>query len=86
MFEDCSNPCVEAAEVALQACGVKVLMQSGTLEEDLRVLLSASQLAGGRSSFAYAIAYLSERLRRRIFLNRSWGAAKLGRYANSVLK
>jgi hypothetical protein len=67
VFEDYSNPCVEAAEAALRACGVKVLMQSGTLEEDLRVLLSASQLVGSRCSFADAIAYLSERLQRAHF-------------------
>jgi hypothetical protein len=76
VFEDCSNPCVEAAEAALRARGVKVLMQSGTLGEDLKVLLSASQLVGGRSSFAYAIACLSERLRRAHFFEPRWWSMK----------
>ena len=51
-------------------------MQSGTLGEDLKVLLSASQLVGGRSSFAYAIACLSERLRRAHFFEPRWWSMK----------
>jgi hypothetical protein len=67
VFEDRGNPCVDAAEAALRERGVEVLLQSGTLEEDLRLLLSASRLAAGRGSFAHMVAHLSERLHKAYF-------------------
>ena len=82
VFEDRCNPCIPAAQMALQERGVEVLLQSGTLAEDLRLLLSATRLVAGRGSFAHMIAQLSERLRKVYFFEkgrksdasaRAWG-------------
>jgi glycosyltransferase involved in cell wall biosynthesis len=70
VFEDRGNPCIEAAETALNARGVEVLVQSGTLAEDLRVMFSARRLAAGRGSFAYMIAHLSGLLRKVYFFEK----------------
>jgi len=70
VYEDRSNPCIEATEVALKARGVEVLMQSATLTEDLQVMLSATRMASGRGSFGEMIAHLSGRLRRAYFFER----------------
>jgi len=70
VFEDRSNPCIEAAEAALRHRGIEVLLQSGSLADDLRLLMSATCLVGGRGSFAYMIAHLSGRLRRAYFFER----------------
>ena len=78
VFEDRSNPCIDAAEAALRKRGVEVLLQSGTLEEDLRLLLSASRLVAGRGSFAHMVAHLSERLRKAYFFEQG----RSGYYAN----
>ena len=71
VFEDRSNPCIDAAEAALRQRGVEVLLQSGTLEEDLRLLLSASHLVAGTGSFAHMVAHLSERLCKAYFFGKA---------------
>jgi len=70
VFEDRGNPCIDAAEGALRKRGVEVLLQSGTLEEDLRLLLSASRLVAGIGSLAHMVAHLSERLRKVYFFGK----------------
>lgn len=70
VFEDRANPCIDATEAALRSRGVEILVQSGSLEDDLRLLLSARRLVAGRGSFAYWVAHLSERLRRAYFLHK----------------
>jgi hypothetical protein len=69
VYEDRSNPCIADVEAALQSRGIKVLVQSGTLEEDVRLLLSASALVAGRGSFAFMVAHLSKRLRKAYFFH-----------------
>lgn len=64
VFEDRGNPCIDAAEAALRQNGLEVIVQSGTVEDDLRVLLSAQRLVGGRGSFIPMTAHLSDRLQR----------------------
>jgi hypothetical protein len=64
VYESRANPCVNAVEARLRAAGVPVEIQSGTLEQDLSVLLSARRLVAGRGSFCDAVAALSERLER----------------------
>src|SRR4029079_17701107 len=60
--EDRANPCIAATEAALQSRGIQVLVQSGALADDLRVLLSARRMVGGRGTFIHMVAHLSERL------------------------
>ena len=64
VYEDRANPCIAAIENALKSRGIEVLIQSGSLAGDLRVLLSGRRLVAGRGSFIYMIAQLSQRLRR----------------------
>lgn len=71
VFEDRGNPCVDAIEAALRSRGIEVMMQSGTLAEDLRILMSARRLVAGRGTFAYWVAHLSERLRRVYILHKA---------------
>jgi hypothetical protein len=67
VYEDRSNPCIEVVENALRAKGIEVLLQSSSLAEDLRLMMSARTLVAGRGSFAYMLAHLSSRLRRVYF-------------------
>ena len=64
VFQDRSNPTVAAAEEALKARGIEVLMQSSSLGADLRVLLNARCLVGSFGSFCQGIAALSTRVQR----------------------
>jgi hypothetical protein len=64
VFENRSNPCINAVEAVLRSRGIEVLVQSGSLEDDLRVLFNAQTLVAGRGSFVYMMAHLSDRLRR----------------------
>ena len=64
MAEDRGNPCVDAVETSLHANGIDVVCQSASLEEDLRVVLSARRLVIGRGTFASTIATLSSHLRK----------------------
>jgi hypothetical protein len=64
LSEDRGNPCIDASEATLRQRGLEVIVQSGTLEDDLRVLLSARRLVGGRGSFVPMAAHLSDRLQR----------------------
>ncbi len=64
VFEDRANPCVDAVEAWLQKHRLEAFTQSGSLEEDLRVLLSARRLVIGHGTFGSSIAMLSNHLRR----------------------
>lgn len=64
VFEDRANPCIDAADAWLQRRGLEVVIQSGSLEEDLRVLFSARRLVIGQGTFGSSVAMLSTRLRR----------------------
>lgn len=69
VFEDRGNPCVDAVEQALRARNIDVKIQSGSLAEDIRVLMSVKCIAAGTGSFIPAIAQLSSRLRRQYFFD-----------------
>jgi hypothetical protein len=62
VFEDRRNPTIAGAEEALRLRGVEVIVQSGTLTDDLRVLLSARRLVASVGTFVPAVALLSPRL------------------------
>ncbi len=64
VFEDRANPCIEAVEEWLRRHGLEAVIQSGSIEEDLRILLSARRLVIGHTSFASSVAMLSTQLRR----------------------
>jgi hypothetical protein len=64
VFEDRANPCIDAAEAWLKARRLEVVTQSSSLEEDLRVLLSARRLVIGQGTFGVSVAMLSTQLRR----------------------
>lgn len=64
VFEDSANPCIQAVEGWLRQRGLEVMIQSGSLEEDLRVLFSASRLVIGQGTFGSSVAMLSSHLRR----------------------
>lgn len=60
--EDRRNPTVAGIEEALRLRGVEVIVQSGTLLDDLRVLLSARRLVASVGTFVPAVALLSSNL------------------------
>jgi len=62
VFDDRRNPTIAAAEETLRRRGVEVLIQSGTLADDLRVLLSARRLVASNGTFIMAVAMLSPRI------------------------
>jgi hypothetical protein len=62
VFEDRQNPVVAGAEEALRLRGAEVIVQSGRLIDDLRVLLSARRLVASIGTFLPAVAVLSPRL------------------------
>jgi hypothetical protein len=62
VFEDRRNPTVAGIEEALRLRGVEVIVQSGTLLEDLRVLLSARRLVASVGTFVPMAALLSPKL------------------------
>lgn len=64
VFEDRANPCIEAVEAWLRRHHLDTVIQSGSIEQDLRVLLSARTLVIGQTSFASSVAMLSTQLRR----------------------
>ncbi len=59
VFEDRSNPCIDTTETALRKRGVDVILQSGCLADDLRVLMSARRIVAGRGTFVQMIGHLS---------------------------
>lgn len=59
VYEDRLNPVVGELEEYCQSLGIRVILQSGTIEEDLRVLLSAKTLVAGRGTFIPGVAGLS---------------------------
>jgi hypothetical protein len=67
VFEDRGNQCIDAVESALKPRGLEVLVQSGGTADDIRVLMTAERLVSSRSSMIYAVAHLSERLRKIYF-------------------
>lgn len=62
VFEDRQNPTIAGAEEAFRSRGAEVIVQSGTLADDLRVLLSARRLVASIGTFIPAAALLSPRL------------------------
>jgi hypothetical protein len=60
--EDRRNPVIAGIEEALRQRGIEVIVQSGTLLDDLRVLLSARRLVASIGTFLPAVAMLSSRL------------------------
>ena len=64
VFEDRANPCIEAADAWLRKHDIEVAIQSGSLVEDLRVLLSARRLVIGQGTFGSSVAMLSTHLSR----------------------
>ena len=62
VYEDMSNPAVCAVQDRLEAAGFEVLLQSGRLEEDARLILSARKFAAATGTFGYALAELSQNL------------------------
>jgi hypothetical protein len=79
VFEDRANYCIDAAESALQARGLEVVVQSGTTLDDIRVLMTTERLVSSRGSFVHAIAHLSERLRKAYFFEGEEGPLSLPR-------
>jgi len=59
VFEDRRNPTVAGVEETLRSRGVEVIVQSGALLDDLRVLLSARRLVASIGTFVPAVALLS---------------------------
>jgi hypothetical protein len=70
VYEDRGNPCIDAAETALRQRGLDVVVQSGTLDDDLRVLLSARRIVAGRGSFVHMVSHLSDCLTKIYFFER----------------
>jgi hypothetical protein len=62
VFDDRRNPAIAAAQDTLSRRGVEVLIQSATLLDDLRVLLSARRLVSSVGTFIPAVAMLSQRI------------------------
>jgi len=60
--EDRRNPTVAGVEEALRLRGVEVIVQSGALLDDLRVLLSTRRLVTAIGTFGQAVALLSSRI------------------------
>jgi hypothetical protein len=62
VFEDRRNPTIAAADETLRLRGVEVLLQSGALADDPRVLLSARWLVASIGTLALAVGMLSPRI------------------------
>jgi len=78
VFENRANPCIDAAEAWLKARRLEVVTQSSSLEEDLRVLLSARRLVIGAGTFGISVAILSTQLRRLYtFKSETWDYLRL---------
>ena len=86
VFEDRSNPCIDALEKDLSSRGVEVLSQSGALVDDLRLLMTARRLVIGRGSFGLAIAHLSSRLRKLYLFETGHNAGSLRRLGIDVIR
>lgn len=59
VYQDTSNPVVLALGAYCSSRGIKVSNQSGTIREDLGVLLSAKTLVAGRGTFIPGVAGIS---------------------------
>ena len=59
VYQDTSNPVVIELKNHCQSLGMRVELQSGTIREDLRVLLGAKTLVAGRGTFIPGVAGLS---------------------------
>ena len=77
VHEDFGNPCVEALRDWLIAENVPVRLQSGSLTEDIAVLLDAPHLVFGFGTFGYAICRLSKHIKTLHYFEPELG----GRYA-----
>lgn len=76
--EDRGNPCIEAVESSLRVEGIDTVYQSASLEEDLRVLLSARRLITSRGTFATTVASLSPRLEKAYIFDSAPTLKRLG--------
>jgi hypothetical protein len=76
--EDRGNPCIDSVEATLRAKGVDVVYQSASLEEDLRVVLSARRLVIGRGTFAATVASLSSNLQKAYVFDETPTLKRLG--------
>lgn len=63
VYQDEGNPCVGALKAWLDQTGLPYVVQSGTLPDDLAVLLAAQHCIFGRGTFGHAIAILSRNMR-----------------------
>ncbi|NVO55033.1 hypothetical protein HW561_04415 [Rhodobacteraceae bacterium B1Z28] len=59
VFEDRRNPCVGALQSYLESINLPLLLQSGSLQEDLDVLMSARHLTFGYGTFGVGVCLLS---------------------------
>ena len=59
MYQDTSNPVVIELKNYCESLGMTVELQSGTIHDDLHVLLSAKTLVAGRGTFIPGVAGLS---------------------------
>ena len=59
VYQDTSNPVVSALDAYCCSRGIKVSKQSGTIREDLSVLLTAKTLVAGRGTFIPGVAGIS---------------------------
>ena len=62
--EDTRNPCTLPLKAWVEAIGMKCVLQSGSLPEDLTELGKATSLVVGRGSFGVAVARLAKWVRR----------------------
>jgi hypothetical protein len=62
VLQDRRNPTVAGVEETLRSRGVEVILQSGTLQDDLRVLLSARRLVSSVGTFVPTVGLLSPNL------------------------
>jgi hypothetical protein len=63
VYQDAGNPCIGALKAWLDEIDLPYVMQSGTLLEDVAVLVAAQHCVFGRGSFGPAIAILSHTMR-----------------------
>jgi hypothetical protein len=64
VYEDRGNPCIAAVETLLKGRGIEVVLQSGSLVEDVHLLLSATRIVAGLGAFVPGVAALSIRLQK----------------------
>jgi hypothetical protein len=76
VYEDEGNPCIEALRDWLRTEDIPFRIQSGSLAEDLAVLIDAPHLVFGHGTFGYAVCRLSKHIQTLHFFSPELG----GRY------